>query len=454
MNTNDFTISIPKYFIELLKKWRIIILSGLIFAVLLGGYKSVKKYQEINSADYKEKQQESYMDAMDEYNASQGVNELTQEQTSQKMETLNEYIKDSVLMKLDPYGVNVASADISFQAEGAASIDHMTVVDSFLGDCAKLLQEDAMYAYIKEQTGLAVEGKYMQELIKTAVDYSGNVITVSVYYTTGEDAKIILDAILSFLQENQKESYNGVSVRTDVSEYGSTVTINKEFQDLQNKVYSQIDSLETMKTKYDVEVSKPAEPDFSNRGVMKTGIKWAVLGFMGGALLILFMGTLAYLLNGKLKNAKDINNTLGIPVIGVARGHKQHKWFHFVDHWIELLEQRIYGSEDLAMQVFQFNVLLREYSPGIQRIMITSTLGNDIIREGQTAFFDHVDKGSIEWVQGGNLISDIKTADDAINCDAIILVEKIGASQYMDLIKEKQMLEKMKVNILGCVCVE
>ncbi|MDD3337952.1 MAG: hypothetical protein PHS82_03750 [Lachnospiraceae bacterium] len=454
MNTNDFAISIPKYFIELLKKWRIFILSGLIFAVLLGGYKSVKKYQEINSADYKEKQQESYMDAMEEYNASQGVNELTKEQTSQKLETLNEYIKDSVLMKLDPYSVYVASTDISFQAEGAASIDNMTVVDSFLGDCAKLLQEDAMYAYINEKTGLSVEEKYMQELIKNVVDYSGNVITVSVYYTTGEDAEIILDAIISYLQENQKEIYNGVSVSSVVSEYGSTVTINKEFQDLQNKVYSQIDSLQTMNTKYDVEVSKPAEPDFSNSGVIKAGIKWSVFGFIGGVLLIMFISTLVYLLNGKLKNAKDINNTLGIPVIGVARGQKQHKCFKFVDRWIELLEQRIYGSEDLAMQVFQFNVLLREYASGVQKIMITSTLGNDIIREGQTGFLDHVEKGSIEWDQGGNLISDINTADHAINCDAIILVEKIGASQYMDLIKEKQMLEKMKVNILGCICVE
>lgn len=454
MKTNDFIISVPKYLITILRKWRILLLTGIIFAFLCGGYKGMKKYQENNSSDYIASQQEDYADAKEEYKTGKGINEVTIEDANKKIVSLNEYIKESIMMKIDSYNANVAIAGISYQAEGQASIDNQDVVDSVLGDGLQLLQSDALYSYVAEKTGLSIQEKYLQEIIKPTVNYDANRLDISVYYTDAEDAGTILDSVVEYLQNTQMTSCNGVDVHMITSDYSNTVVINKDFHDAQNRVYLQLETLKTMREKYNVEASEPAAPDFSNSNVVKTAVKWGICGFLGGALLSFFVLTMIYLLNGKLKNENDIDGSLEIPIVGVVRKMKKHKILKFVDCWIDTLEQRLYGSDDLAMQIFYLNILLDKCEDANSKIMVTSTLDMDVIQEGFAAFLNHTGKDTMKWSTGERLISNLTTAQETAQCDAVVLIEKIGISRYKDLIKQKKMLEAMDKKIIGCVCIE
>lgn len=130
--TYEKEISLMDLMFYCLKKWRWIVASMLILAVLAGGY----KYQATVKGNALKKEAEALGDDKKEENQEKGVitnpnveyGQLAVDNTQQTLETMKEYIDSSVVMGLDAYHLNTGILSYYINTDGMSESERVNLL--------------------------------------------------------------------------------------------------------------------------------------------------------------------------------------------------------------------------------------------------------------------------------------------------------------------------------------
>lgn len=434
-------------------KWRGIILTAVIFGILLGGYKLGTGLNGKEDAEAAIQAQEDYNESLELYKATLRLYEMDLDTVRDQLESQEEYLANSVLMRLSPYHKNVASADIFIKAypeenQGEGPILTVDPADSILRAYESLIRSEAL----ENIPGTDTEGIYLRELVSTDVDYQGNVLSVQTAYMDEQGAKSILDALL----EGIKDKESGLQAefgnyKVSILNNTTSVVTDAELYDSQQRASGMLTTLQKSLTDKKAAMDEMKEPtppsSISITASLKSGIKYGVLGGVLGAFLSIFCICVAFLMSDKLSSEKELKNRFGLKILGVFAQTPKKRVFSGIDSWLDRIEGKSSKKPAEVYEIMAANV--RNYMTEGRDIMILGSSSVDKTVEIAEELKKRVP--GVEIRVGRDMGTSAETLRLLPEAGQIILVEERGISKYGEIQNQVEVIRSLDKAIVGCI---
>jgi capsular polysaccharide biosynthesis protein len=319
---------------------------------------------------------------------------------------------------------------------------------------------------------------YLRELLFVDMDYDSNSVSLNVYHEDEAAADQILGEILGQLEafassdNGHLDKYSITIVNRNTSQHVNiTNASDKEkssLLDVQKNVRDSITTAQknlTDRQKLLKDLTEPSRPASSSlKTILKSGIKFGIIGLVLGICLAGFCYCLIFILDSKVYSAEDMKDQFGILVLGTLPMAERTGLFSFVDKILERIEGTSYRpAENLVYERAAVN--LKNYVEGsgsetiaetsvIKKILVTGTCGaeNSAAVAAKLDSFLKEDQGNrIELIAGSDLCDDTDTLRKLASCDGMILVEKRSQSRFNAIRNEIELAESLKKSVYGCI---
>ena len=336
-NNYEQEIDLKDLMFAVLRKWRPIIVIAVVFAVLLGALKTVKGIRQLGDEEYVKKNQDTYVMNLDQYNSTKGRLEKEIENLQQNIESQQEYKDHSILMNINPYDEYVETATFYISTDYAIMPGMMyqnpNTATSILKAYMSIAQNGEMYNYVLGKMNNKIGIRYLKELVKIVPDYDNNMLDITVI---GDTRKTASD-VRGYIKDSIASSKDSITEAIGEHEYNLVdesqfVTVDLELDKTQTEFSANMDQLDISLKQKTKELSELAEPKnnlLSKGSVLKSAVKYAVLGGVLGAFIAVFFLCVAFLMSDKLVNEKELKRRYGIMVLGVFRRNDKKRAFGF-----------------------------------------------------------------------------------------------------------------------------
>jgi hypothetical protein len=407
-----------------------IIISTLVFAFL--GYQKVG----VQTALSEEQQEEidAYNKRLEEYDkaiadASEGV-KLSEEQVL----SLQEYVDNSIYMKLDSQNIQVASIQYGIVTEGN--------VGNIYNALAYYINEGGLKEALDDEN-LSLDIKYWREIIFPSL--SGNVMNITIYHYDAEQAQKVMDILKERLLAqipSIAEIHGGFSLQeTDAANYvkadvNVANTQNGNLNNLKNYITSRSDynnrviSQENGKKSYiessTPEVLEPAAPN----GIIIV-IKYMIAGILFGIVIPCVYFILSYILGNRILS-KDGLKEYNLAIIGQcsSKGH-----YH----------------PELDRTIMDLKLLTEQN--GWNSVFLNVLNANESIKKVVSEYKEALAKTNISSSEGCQLENSAEELRQLVEIKNCILFIQISKTTYPQLEEQINLCKKFGVAILGCVVV-
>ncbi len=479
-------ISLRELFWQIVMAWRFWIISGIIFAVLISGMHYVKGMKTYHAEVAQQKAAEELTEEVEASSSTDFTkDELQQIQDAKSikkaMEKSRKYLKNSVLMNIDPYQEKALvmqyyiDSDYSWNINENIESDYTTAVTAAY---AEYIKSGAITSEIKNELGLDLDEKYIEELISVddleAEIKSNSILSVQVVYTDEETLKemaavvenciegqtsVISDTVgshrLKLLSENvitqtDSDLASKQSVaQTQLSDYRYQLNVltnamsEEQLSELDITVAA--DTLEEGE-EADTEVvvqAPPTKPSFS--------MKYLILGFVVGVFFVVLWVCAKVVFSSTLQNSEELSDLYGVRLLGCIR--KEEK-VSKVDEFLLNLKNRKRKkiSREASENILVSNLELACRAENIQKIFLTGTEIEHVEKAWITAFTEKMQNVGIEVVYGENVCYSAAALREAVEIGTAVLIEQSGQSIYDEISGEIKMLKEQNVRILGGIC--
>ena len=469
----------------ILLRGRTVLIMALVLGFLLSGFKLLKGFDSLGSQNPSETQK-TYERSHEEYMIMKKQLEDQVDGLTQAIQAKDIYHKQSILMNLNPdaackstltYIVNdVANASpLSSNVEGAQLVNRR--INSALGAYASLIQGGVILQDIQKVIGADIDKKYLSELVYVQVDYQSKLLHITTVAEDKDQLEAISDAIVKGIQDANSRisamvgahrlellsSYigNGVDtsiligsipedgMREDGNYQTSIECLQKNDADavleLQNQLIDCNDQLSKLK--------EPAKPSGTSRAmVLKSGMKFGILGFIVGAFLMAYYYVLQYLVSGKLMASEEIQDDYEVSVLADYKAPlSRHR--NSIDKLINrvcgISEKRLCLEEVYTLAVA--NVLARIEMTTNEKILLVGNASAESFDCTASEMVEKLNGVGIDVIAAGNINENGDAIQKLQDAEKIVLIEQAGISRRIDIKKELQTLQDLKKEILGAV---
>lgn len=323
------TMNMKELFALLVRRCRAVLLTALIFAVLLGGVQAFRTSR--SNSD------ESDVSA-EEQIASQYADLAALKQqlttTKAKVASLQEYVVQAPLMEIDPYRVYTTTMLIGLtpaeNAPGASTSQEYS--DGAV--CAAWLAGTDIQKLAADTSFAEIGNLYLQDLF-SAKPLSGGVLSLRTYGTSQERAEELADMLYQGLHRQFSGESSSIPTVNAVLSSATLCETNTEIADKQDKIFKELttakESLTTLTSK--VQSQELALPhDDETPSPVKSGVKYAVLGFAVGIILACLWILVKAVFSGRIETAGQLEAMGGAPYWGTLAVAKRK-----ADRWADAI---------------------------------------------------------------------------------------------------------------------
>lgn len=319
------TMNMKELFALLVRRCRAVLLTALIFAVLLGGMQAFRTSR--SNSD------ESDVSA-EEQIASQYADLAALKQqlttTKAKVASLQEYVVQAPLMEIDPYRVYTTTMLIGLTPAENAPVASASQEYSDGAVCAAWLAGTDIQKLAADTSFAEIGNLYLQDLF-SAKPLSGGVLSLRTYGTSQERAEELADMLYQGLHRQFSGESSSIPTVNAVLSSAALCETNTEIADKQDKIFKELttakESLTTLTSK--VQSQELALPhDDETPSPVKSGVKYAVLGFAVGIILACLWILVKAVFSGRIETAGQLEAMGGAPYWGtlaVAK-RKSDRW--------------------------------------------------------------------------------------------------------------------------------
>ena len=503
-------ISLVDLCVEVLLRWRVIVVVMLIGGILLGAFSYIQSSRtaasrraQLESQELL-KEQEAQMsgEELEEWqnaNKQQLEEALTESQIAnvnsaimyeQLLEDKAIYQEQSVFMQMDPF--RVPRAELTFLIV-SDDLERTYNIEKVYED---LVTSVDLFAYVQETCGIESPVNELISLERTSYDQlqGSDTVRVSVLYSDEDTCRTMADAIVKYVQEQGKKLQSvlgehevelisqayGMVMNEDVltkqrncesdimTLVNNAVKLKSAFTDEEWYYYNYLvegkaaanpdaDVLEDGEDVTDAETA--AEESVSGLTSVTPGvsIKFVILGMVLFAFIYVFAFFLLYILNNKLRAGDSLQELYNISQLGtVTGGEKKKKFLGVIDEWILKLRyrgQHRFDTEE-AINLAAVATKMAVKKQGLDRVCL---MGCDVtgatmktceqIRESLSA-----DGVSVQILS--NVLYDAEVMEALGEAQGAVLVETAGSTLYEEVVRELQLLNRQNITVLGGIVVE
>ena len=335
------TMNMKELFALLVRRCRAVLLTALIFAVLLGGVQAFRTSR--SNSD------ESDVSA-EEQIASQYADLAALKQqlttTKAKVASLQEYVVQAPLMEIDPYRVYTTTMLIGLTPAENAPVASASQEYSDGAVCAAWLAGTDIQKLAADTSFAEIGNLYLQDLFSDK-PLSGGVLSLRTYGTSQERAEELADMLYQGLHRQFSGESSSIPTVNAVLSSATLCETNTEIADKQDKIFKELttakESLTTLTSK--VQSQELALPhDDETPSPVKSGVKYAVLGFAVGIILACLWILVKAVFSGRIETAGQLETMGGAPYWGTLAVAKRKS-----DRWADaILEETLWADRQAA----------------------------------------------------------------------------------------------------------
>lgn len=335
------TMNMKELFALLVRRCRAVLLTALIFAVLLGGvqaFRTSRSNSDESDVSAEEQIASQYAD----------LAALKQQMTTTKAKvaSLQEYVVQAPLMEIDPYRVYTTTMLIGLtpaeNAPGASASQEYS--DGAV--CAAWLAGTDIQKLAADTSFAEIGNLYLQDLF-SAKPLSGGVLSLRTYGTSQERAEELADMLYQGLHRQFSGESSSMPTVNAVLSSATLCETNTEIADKQDKIFKELttakESLTTLTSK--VQSQESALPhDDETPSPVKSGVKYAVLGFAVGIILACLWILVKAMFSGRIETAGQLETMGDAPYWGTLAVAKRKS-----DRWADaILGETLWADRNAA----------------------------------------------------------------------------------------------------------
>lgn len=335
------TMNMKELFALLVRRCRAVLLTALIFAVLLGGVQAFRtSWSNSDESDV----------SAEEQIASQYADLAALKQqlttTKAKVASLQEYVVQAPLMEIDPYRVYTTTMLIGLTPAENAPVASASQEYSDGAVCAAWLAGTDIQKLAADTSFAEIGNLYLQDLF-SAKPLSGGVLSLRTYGTSQERAEELADMLYQGLHRQFSGESSSIPTVNAVLSSATLCETNTEIADKQDKIFKELttakESLTTLTSK--VQSQELALPhDDETPSPVKSGVKYAVLGFAVGIILACLWILVKAVFSGRIETAGQLETMGGAPYWGTLAVAKRKS-----DRWADaILGETLWADRNAA----------------------------------------------------------------------------------------------------------
>lgn len=478
-------INLADLFWRVLYAWRALALWGILAACLLTGIKYVKDKKNSDSVATVSAE-DMKMQLSEDKRLSLERAIIENASIERQMNSNTEYQKNSILMNIDPYNENQIvlqyyvntnytinwNKDVSKDYAKELVASYITYIEN-----AKLM-EDSVQDFGIEET------KYLEELISTGkailsdkepdqgINTEKDTFSVYIIGKDMEQAEAITEVIQKKLEEYHAvlsskigkhdlvlvDRYQRIVQDEGVAEKQAKLeTANSTLRMQQTNLKAALDQQQQSI----LEMAQTDEKDaVQNNGssAITIGIskKYAVIGFVAGIFIVCVFIVLKYILDAHIKNEKEFQEYYGLRIIGNLDNPKiSKKIFSGVDKWLHRIREKGRGNLEDQIELASANLVVTCKKYKIEKVFFTTSIClNDMEREILGRIMREMKNQGIETALEENMVRSVKALVQMSETGQVVLVEKIGDTEYTALEKELILCEEQQAETIGVIVVK
>lgn len=408
-------ISIRDLFFYVLYRWRSILFIALLVMAVLGGYKYYSLRDVLNSSVTGQEEQ-AYINNLNE------AQEAVQSREKQYNDMLS-YRNESIYFQLNPQAIWTASSkylvkmDSSVWNQLPQGISY-DPVDSILAGYTMPFSE------ITDDELIDIFGvtkpEYAHELVEIITDTDEDTITIQVKGPTKEYVEKGLDFIKNKFISVLYNKVLKINPHT-LSHIGDETIITADKDLLENQ--------ETMEKAIAVKLQilnstrlglNELDVQGGPQNARKQIIQYIIIGFAGGAILMILLYIFKYVYNGRVKESREISEQYNLPLIAEfyksGSLHNNRGLDKMIARW-ELGKKPV-NDESIYNNI---STLINEKDE-IASILLVSSLTEGDLTRVREALLQRISTKEIETA--GHFLTNSEAIKEAGNVDTVILVEK------------------------------
>nr|WP_024837323.1 hypothetical protein [Clostridium sp. 12(A)] len=452
MNTSyEQEIDLKNLMFYILNRWRPVFLIAVIFATLIGGYKLSEGIMKSQDKKYMANLLENYDSDSRSYQVKKEGYERKIDTLTQNIDYEKDYEKKSILFQLDPYNKWVANINIFIKLDEENNIiNTVDPVDSLVKVYSAIIKsKSSLEETCKENN---IEINYLRELLNIEADYNGNMISVSVTYKDEEGAQKILDSILKSVKASEDDVESNLRAHSVIYMNRETnMVADQKLAELQNERIEKLSAMKKSMVETQLELHNLKEPqkpnDLSFIGLIKSAIKYSIMGGTFGVFLVVLFLCLIYVINPKLYSADKFVSRFGIKIFGEYPKEEKNRKLSGVDNWLNKIEGKQIFSREAVLKRIIASISI--YTEKDQTIFLTGTIALDLLKSIESEL-----KGTfsnLTFVVGPDINRNPETLTKLPTIDVVILVEKYGVSKYKDIDNQIETIYSLDKKIIGCI---
>ena len=410
-----------------LKRWKIILLAGVVLGCILGSYKilSIHSKKEAMIEDY-----DTYVSKRDAYRTSIKEYKVMIKALQEQIEEKLSYMDSSIRMNLDAYNVPMATADFTVTSDKKLTSDQLAAIrtgiynEVFFGKSS----DEVAKKHDLDPTAL-------RELITVKIATSGPTIRFTVRGTDEETAVAVREDLIAEVEKKRPELVKAFGNFT-LKRFNDSIIVGYDsetfsFQEKQNDALTKLQTSAYTAQNQSNQLTKPvAVPQYSKKYMLSGGIKMGIVGLVGGIALALAAVIASLIAKGVIFSAEEVDGEFGLCNLGDLSDTKLEKADDKLDYISAGIDNYIKDSKAKVAFVGQA----------------------DANKVG--ALMDSLSKkvrSSAEFVYLPDLLVNAASLRKLPDVDSVVLVEEIGRSDYMNARKEIALIAGSGREIIGTV---
>lgn len=507
-------IDLVDLMVEILYRWKGIVIAAVIGAVLMGGFSYYRNSKAAASVAYESMpaaQAKEYLDrsvkAADKFAARQVIN------SEKSLRYYEEYFGESVLINLDPSAVPQAVLVYSVDGKDLSETENITELYLHIlksgGLAQKLAENDGSISPAAAAELIRISGTYdpssdtfasraygtMTGMPESVPAYEPVSFVVTLRNRTPEAVSRMADAAQEYIEGLSKDkAFSGKSHTCTLAARSEGTVMDPELMERQRDLWDRMYSYSSQNNNassakdnltggalayYNVLKELEDQPDAGKEAqaagettdeinaadaavnvsvaAPKASVskKYVVIGFLAGAFVYAGIYLLMYLLDSRLHYTDDLGALYGISRIGSIPDEK--KWGRSAyTRWLRKIRDRgnRFFPQDKAVELSCTSI--RSLA---EKKELTSLCLIGCNMEGQTgeicsSIVSSVAADGIQAESIANILYDADALKKFCGYRGVVLIEKAGETMYEEILKELQTITEQGLTLIGALVVE
>lgn len=455
-------IDLRQLFWAICRRWRMVLCWMLAVALAAGAFKAVSSGRSLRDTEETTTAQAIYETIVAD-NIQERSDILKRLRSiSQEITERQAYEKNSYYMSIDPYNVAIANqtyyvyVKTDYQILPDMTYQNPDHTDAIVNAYVRVLTGESNLQTVAEKCDM--ELRYLDELVAAWSSGSG-MFTVRVIARDLEEAEKILgllDGGMAAAQEQIESTIDAHEI-TKLT-YNAYTTVDMSLAQAQNE---KKDVLTNLRTEYSDQTTRyeNLKAEYSNLeapvntdGVLKSGLKMAIVGALLGALIACGIVCVQVVVSDRVYSADSLTQRMHMRILGAvptdpAKISAMGK-----------LDRKLRGRAGLSTATDAAGVYAAAASylagayPEANTVLVAGGAEDAYIQTVCEAFQANLPEK--KFLPGGNVLSDADTIRKVGQCDLTVLVEHTGTSSYSSVIREAETIQNLKGTIAGALVLE